>query len=154
MSLFTHVVQAQIDASQTEVNGKVLTRPALLISDGTATSYAVDVDIGQDGRMLSNVPIARANRDLLYAEPGNPVRLRRTENGSFEVVGFSNEMPGRIERFAVDVGSFEFGPVESLTIEAIGIPYGDLAGISGGYGYAAYGSVGIYRGGVLIDIRS
>lgn len=89
MSLLTNITQAQIDASQTELDGKIPTRPALLVTDGIALVYAVDVDIGESGRVLKNVPLARANRDLLYAEAGVACRLRRSANGKFEVVGFS-----------------------------------------------------------------
>ena len=36
MSLLTNITQAQIDASQTELDGKILSRPALLVTDGIA----------------------------------------------------------------------------------------------------------------------
>lgn len=153
MSLLINLTQAQIDANKHELDGKILTRPALLITDGDALTYAVDVDIGQPDKHLRNVPIARANRDLLYAEPGNPVRLRRTPDGRFEVVGFSQEMPGRFERFSVDLGTLAFGPVEDLTLTALAVPYGDLVNF-GGYGSAPYGLVALYRGSQLIDLRT
>lgn len=154
MSVLTYLTQAQIDANQTELDGKVLTRPALLVTDGDALVYAVDVDIGNAEQVLRNVPLARANRDLLYAEPGNPVRLRRTTDGRFEVVGFSREMPGSYERFPVDLGDFSFGAMESLTLDAVAVAYGDLATLGGGYGVVPYGVTAIYRGGVLIELRS
>jgi hypothetical protein len=154
MSLLTSLTQAQIEANQTELDGKVLTRPALLVTDGDALVYAVDVDIGNAAQVLRNVPLARANRELMYAEPGNPVRLRRTADGRFEVVGFSREMPGTFERFAVDLGTLSFGPLENLSLDAVAVQYADLATLSGGYGVVPYGVTAIYRGGVLIELRS
>ena len=154
MSLLTNLTQAQIDANKMEIDGKVLSRPALLVTDGTALIYAVDVDIGDPNNALRNVPVARGNRDLLYAEPGNPVRLRRTADGRFEVSGFSQEMPGTFDRFTVDLGTLAFGSLESLTLEALAVAYGDLATIGGGYGITPYGATAIYRGGVLIELRS
>lgn len=154
MTVLTNLTQAQIDANATELNGKVLSRPALLVTDGDALIYAVDVDIGDGTNILRNVPIARANRDLLYAEPGNPVRLRRTAGGRFEVTGFSGEMPGSFERFAVDLGDASFGPLESLTLEVVVLGYGDLATLGGGYGVIPYGAAALYRGGVLIELRT
>ena len=36
MSLLTNLTQAQIDANKMEIDGKVLSRPALRVTDGTA----------------------------------------------------------------------------------------------------------------------
>lgn len=154
MSLLTNITQAQIDASKTEIDGKVLTRPALLVTDGIALVYAVDVDIGAKGEVLKNVPLARANHDLLYAEPGNPVRLRRTASGKFEVTGFSKEMPGRYDRFEVDLGTYAIGPTVAFGLDARPLTYSDLATLPGGYGTAPYGATGIYQGGVLIEVKA
>ena len=75
-------------------------------------------------------------------------------DGRFEVSGFSQEMPGSFDRFAVDLGTLAFGPLENLTLEALAVAYGDLATIGGGYGITPYGTTAIYRGGVLIELRS
>jgi hypothetical protein len=137
-----------------EVNGRVLTRPALLITDGNGRIYAVDVDIGESGQALRNVPISRANREVCYAEVGNPCRLRRTANGQWEVVGFSQEMPGTYERFSVNISTLTFGDVEDLTLTSLPIGYGDLVEFGGGYGLVPYGSIATYRGGVLQGLSS
>jgi len=154
MSLLTNITQAQIDASQTELDGKILSRPALLVTDGVALVYAVDVDIGESGRVLKNVPLARANRDLLYAEAGNACRLRRSANGKFEVVGFSKELPGRYDRFPVDLGTFAIGPTQAFGLDARPLSYGELADRPGGYGTVPYGATGLFRGGELIEVKS
>lgn len=154
MSLLTNLTQAQIDASQIELDGKILSRPALLVTDGVALVYAVDVDIGESGRVLKNVPLARANRDLLYAEAGNACRLRRSADGKFEVIGFSKELPGRYDRFPVDLGTFTIGPTQAFGLDARPLSYGELADQPGGYGTVPYGATGLFRGGELIEVKS
>jgi hypothetical protein len=201
-----------------ELNGKVLTRPALLITDGDSVTYGVDVDIGSgvDGGLksqgdwdastndppipaaarendghyyrvivagnttvsglsnwivgdwivsngkawlklgnltetLRNVPLARANADLMYADVGNPVRLRRTVSGQYEVVGFSKEMPGTYTRVAVDIEDYTFGIVEDLTIQARPLTYDEL--VDYGYGVVPYGAIALFKGGLLVGIN-
>lgn len=148
---FVNIANRSVADGKTELDGKVLTRPALLVTDGNGLTYAVDVDIGKDAP-LKNVPLARANADLIYAEVGNPCRLRRTASGQWEVVGFSKEMPGTYTRFAVSLSDFTFGPVEDLTLEARPLTYAELI-TYGGYGAVPYGAVGIFKGGVLQEIR-
>jgi hypothetical protein len=213
---FVNIANRSVANGRTELNGKVLTRPALVVTDGDGLTYAVDVDIGSsapgglvsDGayNALMNTPglvtpsasnkghyyrvsvagtaygytyavgdwvvsdginwfrvenlfdstlrkvtLARANVDLIYAEVGNPCRLRRTTNGRWEVVGFSKEMPGTYTRFAVDLSDLSFGPVEDLSVDARPLTYAELATF-GGYGTVPYGAVGVFRGGVLQEI--
>ena len=136
-----------------EINGKVLTRPALLLTDGESLIYAVDVDIGEGGEPLKNVPLARANKDLMYADVGNPCRLRRTDAGRWEVIGFSKEMPGTYIRFPVSLADLSFGPVENLTLDSRALTYAELESY-GGYGLVPYGATGIFKGGILQEISS
>ena len=177
MSMLTYITQSEIRDAAKELNGKVLTRPALLVTDGVAMIYAVDVDIGQDNP-LKNVPIARANRNLLYAEVGAAVRLRRGDSGRYEVVGFSQEQPGTYFRVPVTIPTFAFGnagiitgsdpalppsplPTGPVVIGApvdntlVGRPltYAELATL-GTYGLTPYGATGIFKGGVLMEIRA
>ena len=90
MGVLTDLTQNIITEHTTEIQGKVLSRPSLLTTDGTGVVYVVDVDIGLqppagfdslgnpitvvDGHytgvgldaILRNVQIARNNRDLLF----------------------------------------------------------------------------------------
>lgn len=152
MSILTYLTQAEIRKAADELDGKILTRPALLVTDGLSMIYAVDVDIGQENP-LRNVPIARANRDLLYAETGAAVRLRRTESGRYEVSGFSQEAPGTYIRIPVHLETFVLGPAVDVTLTGRPLTYGELATIGGGYGVCPYGAIGIFRGGILQEIR-
>jgi hypothetical protein len=151
MSILTYLTQAEIRDAAAELDGKILTRPALLVTDGENLIYAVDVDIGQ-GAPLKNVPIARGNGDLLYADAGNACRLRRSASGQYEVVGFSQELPGAFTRIPVDLTALTLGPVEDITISARPLAYGELADY-GGYGMTPYGAVAIFRGGTLLELR-
>lgn len=147
---FVNIANRSVANAKTELDGKVLTRPALLITDGNGLTYAVDVDIGSSAP-LRNVTLARANTDLIYADVGNPCRLRRTANGRWEVIGFSKEMPGTYTRFAVNLADLSFGPVEDLTVSARPLTYDELASL-GGYGTTPYGAIGRFIGGVLQEI--
>jgi hypothetical protein len=172
MSVLTYLTQNQITESATEIQGKVLSRPALLTTDGTNVVYVVDVDIGLQppagfdslgnpittegaglDAILRNVQIARNNRDLIFAEAGSAVTLRRTANGFYQVVGFSSEMPGTYTRFTVNLTDFTFGPVQDLSLVARPLTYGELM-IYGTYGIIPYGAVGLFQGGVLKEITS
>ncbi|WP_042886348.1 hypothetical protein [Cupriavidus necator] len=151
MSILTNLVSAQIRDARAEMDGKILTRPALLVTDGLNTIYAVDVDIGEKDP-LRNVPIARGNDELLYADTGNACRLRRSATGQYEVVGFSKELPGTYTVVNVNLADLSVGSIVDLTIDGRPLSYGELA-TYGGYGVVPYGSSAIFRGGVLQEIR-
>jgi hypothetical protein len=153
MNSLNALIDLSIAKLDDELDGKVLTRPALLLTDGENLVYAVDVDISAGGEPLKNVPLARANKDLLYADVGNPCRLRRTDAGRWEVIGFSKEMPGTYIRFPVSLVDLSFGPVENLTLDSRGLTYAELI-TYGGYGLVPYGAIGIFKGGILQEISS
>jgi hypothetical protein len=172
MSVLTYLTQTQITETNVEIQGKVLSRPALLTTDGTNVVYVVDVDIGLQppagfdslgnpittlgsglDAILRNVQIARNNRDLIFAEAGNAVTLRRTKNGFYQVVGFSSEMPGTYTRFTVNLTDFTYGPVEDLSLVSRPLTYIELS-IYGTYGIIPFGAVGLFKGGVLQEITA
>lgn len=150
MSVLTYFTQAIVKDSITEVDGKTLSSPSLLIGEGGHEVYVVNVDIGQKDP-LYNVEVSRGNKDLFYADVGSPVRLRRTASGLFQVVGFSKEMPGTFIRIPVNLETFEFGVIEDLTITTRKLTYEELMDY-GGYGVVAYGAVALYKGTVLQEI--
>jgi hypothetical protein len=168
MSTLAYLTQAVLRDQKAELDGKVLTRPELLVTDGLNVIYAVDVDIGivtpsgydaaQDlvdanvlGTVLHNVTIARGNRDLIYADVGAAVRLRRTASGQYEVVGFSQEMPGKQVRIPVDLEDFTFGDLQDLTMSSRRLTLAELA-TNGGFGTVPFGAIAIYRGGVFVRL--
>jgi hypothetical protein len=170
MSTLTWLTNAVIRDNKAEMDGRVLSRPALLVTDGTALIYAVDVDVGivdttgydeaQDlvnakvlGSILHAVPIARGNQDLIYADVGAAVRVRRSASGGYEVVGFSQTMPGKNVRIPVDLDLFAIGEVEDRTITARPLTLGEIATF-GGFGVVPLGAVAVFRGSTLIRLTA
>lgn len=170
MTLLTYLIDAQQRDMQQELDGKVLTRPTLSVTDGMSTTYACDVDIGITnqqgndqsanllntgtlGSVLHNVPIARGNMDVVYADVGAAVRLRRSTSGRYEIIGFSKQMPGTYIRVPVDLQDFTLDQIEDLSISSVAVAYGDLVNF-GGYGSAAYGLTAIYQGTNLIKVTA
>ena len=151
-NVLTYLTEAQITDAEDEIDGKALTRPALLATDGAVLAYVVDVDIGQNV-ILRNVPVARNNRSLTFTDAGAAIRLRRTASGRYEVIGLSNELPGTYTTFAVNLGDFSFGPVTDLTLVSRVLTYAELA-TYGGYGVLPYGTIGIFKGGALLELTS
>lgn len=143
INALTTAVRTVFNDLADELNGKVLTRPALLVTDGLVQTYAVDVDIGQT-EPLRNVPLARGNREVSYADVGNACRLRRTASGRYEVVGFSKETPGTYTRVTVNLDTLTLTSVTDLSIRTALVEYGDLA-----YGTTPYGASAISKGGTV-----
>lgn len=165
----TYLISAEIDQKKREVDGTTLTRPTLLITDGAALTYGVDVDIGvkkidantgdEVVAPLRNVPIAAANKDLIYTDVGSAVRLRRSDSGRWEVVGFSKRRVGTYTRTAVSIPEPGFDPIPytistptQIGLTARAVTYGELASL-GGYGTVPYGSTAIYSGDTLLELR-
>lgn len=170
MSTLTWLTEAVVRDGRSELDGKVLTRPALLVTDGVSVIYAVDVDIGivdttgydqaldlenatRLGSILRNVPIARGNDALIYADVGAAVRLRRTASGRYEVVGFSQQMPGKNIRIPVDLADYTFGDIEDRTTTSRPLTLEELQ-IYGVFGDIPFGAIAIFRGSVLIRITA
>lgn len=152
MGVLTYLTQTQIKSSDPQITGKVLSRPALYASDGAGLLWVVDVDIG-NGQILRNVQIPRNNRDLVYADAGNAVTLQRTANGFYQIIGLSPEMPGTYIVFDVDLGDYSFGTATDLSLESRVLTLEELS-IYGTFGIIPFGAIGIFQGGVLLEITS
>ena len=165
----TYLVRAEIDQSQRELDGTTLTRPTLLITDGVALTYGVDVDVGvkvidnntgdEVVAPLRNVPIAAANKDLIYTDIGSAVRLRRSDSGRWEVIGFSKRRVGSYTRVGVTIPEPGFDPIPyvistpvPIGLSARAVTYGELATL-GGYGVVPYGATAIFSGTTLLELR-
>lgn len=167
MTQLTYLVQAELRSVRSELNGRVLTRPALLVTDGVAIVYACDVDIGvkdpagneqvgdlidKNNTVLRNVTVARSNYELIYADVGAAVRLRRTESGKYEIVGFSDEMPGTYIRVPVDLGDLSIGSVQDMTVTSRPVTFGELQDF-GGFGVVPFGAVAIFVGNDFVRLQ-
>jgi hypothetical protein len=136
----------------TTVTTTITNPPAAPIVNTTVTKDATTSG-GQGSTILRNVPIARNNRDLVFSDAGSAVTLRRSQNGRYEVIGLSNELPGTYTQFTVDLTDFTFGPVKDLTVVSRALTFGELATF-GSFGSIPLGAIGIFTGGVLQEIRS
>ena len=152
VGVLTYLTQTQITASDPQITGKVLSRPALLATDGSSLIYVVDVDIG-NGQILRNVPLPRNNRDLQFADAGNPVFLQRTANGFYMITGFSNEMPGTYTVFEIHLDELTFGTATDLSLTSRVLTLAELS-VYGTFGLIPFGAIGIFKGGTLLEITS
>ena len=168
MSHLTYLVQAQIKDARLELNGKTLSRPTLQVTDGTVQIYACDVDIGikdpsgddqvklladEFNTILYNVPIARAGYDLIYADAGAAVRLRKSVSGQYQIIGFSDEMPGTYVRIPVNIQNFTIGLTQNLGLTARALTLAELQTF-GGFGTVPFGSIAVYQGATLLRIQA
>jgi len=166
MTTLTYLLHAEIKDARQELNGKTLTRPALLVTDGEAIVYACDVDIGikdpagneqalalidKYNTVLRNVTIARAGYDMIYADVGAAVRLRRTVSGRYEIVGFSDEMPGTYTRVPVDLNTLQIGMVEDMTLTSRSLTLLELS-TYGGFGAVPLGAIAVFQGAQLLQV--
>lgn len=171
MSTLTYLMQAVVDGSKREIDGKTLTRPFLLIADAnTQLTYGVDVDIGlkqvdpntaeEVVTPLRNVPIASGSHEIVYADAGTAVRLRRSDSGRYEVVGFTKRMPGNYTRYGIQIAAPSADPIVWVIDEPIAaglssrpLTFEELGTIGPGFGITPFGAYGLFRGDVLVEIR-
>ncbi len=176
-SPLTYLVDSAITHRDESITGKLLSRPALLVTDGVSTTYCCDVDIGlyKSGintdangvilkdpitgapltgpQYLRNVPLVSGNSDLIYAEVGNPCTLKRSTSGQYQVIGFSKEAPGTYTRVPVDLGTFTIGDIVEVSVTARPLTLIELSTF-GTFGSTPFGAIGIFSGGALLRITS
>jgi len=74
--------------------GTVVSRPALVLFDGTNAMWVVDVDVGS-ARLMRDVPVKGvAQGGRFYADIGQTVLLRRNAQGRFDVVSSGDRKAG------------------------------------------------------------
>jgi len=147
------VIDYQIVKAEGDLVGRIAS-PWYLLYDVLGNSqWSCDVDIGQ-AEVLRNVPLALNNREILYAEVGKPVALRRLGNGRFEVVGLSKHVLSDTHiiyvTFQDSVGEVVGGEWRRYSVRLL--TYAELD-LYGGYGFVAYGTYGRFDfQGNLIDL--
>ena len=149
----TSVTQVVNGTTVTTTTTVVTNPPAAPITNVTVTKDSTSAAQSSTPTILRDVPIARNNRELVFADAGAAVTLRRSANGRYEIVGLSNELPGTYTQFTVDLGNFSFGPVIDLTLVARALTFGELASL-GSFGVTPFGATGLFKGGVLQEINA
>lgn len=154
-----YVIEADVRDAAPTLTGKVLTKPALQLTDGIGLMYCCDVDIGYppdilgNPQYLRNVPIAENNKDLYYTDVGMAVTLTRTANGQYRITGLSVEQPGTYIRYPVDLSTSAFGTPVDSTLSARVLTFGEFAAY-GGFGFVPLGAIGMFQGPTLIRITT
>jgi hypothetical protein len=156
-NFITDLIAAKITGSTIYTTGKVMSTPALLVTDGTGLVYACDVDIGllnTDGSpaLLRNVPIAAGLGVVFYAQQGTAVNLTRSASGQYRITGLSATQPGTYIRVPVNVQTAEFGAPIDYSLTLVKIPLGDFPSYPGGFGGVPLGASAMYQGGVFLRI--
>jgi hypothetical protein len=94
------------------------------------------------GTVLRNVPLARNNGALIYADIGTPVTITRDSNGRWVVDGFTQQQPGTYTMVPVDLNTGVLGPIQDLTVTYRPLTLGELG--SGQFGVTPLGSMGTF----------
>lgn len=168
---------------ETLLDGIVVTRPALLVTDGNASIWSCDVNIGimtADGRVnqtqliltgvpgsnqfiegddltigtiMRNVPIAPNNAQLRYADVGNGVVIQKTSSGSWQVTGFSIKLPGTQVRIPVNVSQMSVGQSIDYSVSGRPLTFQEIGIYGGGFGVCPFGASGVFVGGKLTKVQ-
>lgn len=148
------IIDWRIAAADGDITGTVASSFYQYYDDSNNWVWACDVDIGEE-EVLRNVPIASNNREILYAEEGKSVALKKT-NGKYVVAGLAKTSQGFghviYVTFADDVAVVVSEDWSGYSYRPL--TYGELGTVTpGGYGTLPYGSRGKFtRAGILIEI--
>ena len=161
--LLRQLLAERITAQHDTIRGEILTNPRLTIYD-TANQAMHVADVMLTGAtIVSSVPIAANNQDLLYATAGSPVRLRRSASGRLEIVGLDKRGIGNTYNYTVSMTLLTSISALTAIIVTSGatsgfstraLTYGELASAtSGGYGTTPYGAWALVNGaGSIVNI--
>ncbi|MCL4504174.1 MAG: hypothetical protein M1438_20305 [Deltaproteobacteria bacterium] len=136
----------EIASADSDLVGKIASEFYQIEDASGNWAYACDVDLGADttnNNVLRNVPVAQNNRDLLYAEIGKPVSLRRCNTGGYEIVGLAKHTIGDTHIIYVNLTD-KFGEItgnQTKGTKTRQLNYEELA-LYGGYGILPYGVYG------------
>lgn len=139
-----------------EMDGEIISRFTLVPFDTGGTLMPVaEVRIGGD--IISGVPVAANNQELLEAIPGTPVRLRRSQTGRIEIVGLSKRAFGNTYSFTLvlprSLPTTSGGLITTSSILISGavsgfssrtVTLGELATISG-FGFTPLEALALYN---------
>ncbi len=136
-----------------ELDGEILTRPTLAVFDTGGTLMPVaTVRISSD--IISAVPITDNSHDLLYAQPGTPVRLRRSPTGRLEITGLSKRAFGAVMRYTLDISTGVVTSGATTDFSTHQVTLGELAtATSGGFGETPLAAIAIVNAsGTIIGL--
>ena len=89
-------------ARKTELHGETVSRFVINPFDPAGTlMHTADVRIS--GSIVSAVPLAANNRDMIYANPGTAVTMSRSASGRLEITGLSKRGFGNIYTYDITI---------------------------------------------------
>lgn len=150
------IIDWAIQDAKTVMTGTIASPFYEYYDDSGKWCWACDVDIGNE-EVLTCVPIATNNRDVIYAEQGKGVNLQKMNNGKWAVSGLSKTLNSTIhyifltlidDMFVITGGKligFVFRPLTYGEISSVVIPPG--------YGTLPYGTQGKFKAdGTFVEI--
>jgi hypothetical protein len=156
---FRQLFDERVKAREAKITGETMSKFKLVPFDNAATlMHVADIKVSSD--IVSNVPLATNNRELLYAAVGTPVELSRSPSGRLEVTGLSKRGFNQVYCYTMDMpvitadcsdstsaivpGVVTF--VTALGFSRRGTTLGELATVtSGGFGETPFNAI------VLLD---
>jgi hypothetical protein len=145
---FRQLFDERVKAREGKITGETLSKFKLVPFDNAATLMHV-ADIKISNTIVSAVPLATNNRELLYAAIGTPVELTRSRSGRLEVTGLSKRGFNNVYCFSLDIpvltpdtsdGGSALTPVVVTSLATLGFSrrnttLGELATVTdGGFG--------------------
>lgn len=100
--LFRLYFNERYQASREELNGELLTTVTLKVFGANAVPMLV-ADVRISASILSSIPVAENNNELLYAQPGTPIRLQRSASGRLEITGLNKRGIGNITQYTMPI---------------------------------------------------
>jgi len=117
-----------------EFDGEILTRPTLTVFD-TAGQLMPAADVRISSTIISAVPISDNSHDVLYAQPGTPVRVRKSPEGRLEITGLSKRGYGAVFQKNMTIYTGHIMSGTTINFTASQATLGELASAtSGGFG--------------------
>jgi hypothetical protein len=83
---FRQLFDERVKARKPEIVGETVSPFVIVPFDNAATLMHV-ADVSISGTIVSAIPLHMNNRDLIYANPGTPVKMDRSASGRLEIVG-------------------------------------------------------------------
>ena len=143
---------AERAASVENVYHGELISPIRLLAFGTNAVLMPVADVRLSAAILSAVPVADNNHELLYALPGTPVDLRRSATGRLEIVGLSKRGTGDVQQYTMVVSTGVITSMTTIGWTLCPITLGGLASAtSGGFDVTPLEALGLcFANGTLI----
>lgn len=152
------LVERVVEAGANTMTGTVASGFYQIYDEAGGVVWACDIDTGTEmtttdlngdpvtTTVMSAVPVALNNRDILYAQEGWPVTLQRMVGNKWSIVGLAKSKKGSTTFILV---SFDRGYGERTGTITLGkytraLTYEEL-GIYGIYGQIAYGTRGRFN---------